>query len=113
MVHIRDIPLPYPTDTDQPHRLRFGEFDRIIIDQTDWTCLETTDDGYILQTVSAPRRKFQMAHIRESYLTEIDQLQRKKSYIREFLKREKADQKASVEPDPITDRPLVATTRQD
>jgi hypothetical protein len=54
-----------------------------------------------------------MAHVRESYLTEIDQVRRKKSYVREFLKREKADQKASVEPDLITNRPVVVTTRQE
>jgi hypothetical protein len=54
MARIRDIPLPHVLDFGQAQRLRFEEFDRIILDDDiDWRWVEDTESGHVLQR--APR----------------------------------------------------------
>jgi putative transposase len=50
MARIRDIPLPHVLDYGQAQRLRFEEFDRIILDDDiDYRWVEDTDHGHVLQ----------------------------------------------------------------
>ena len=49
MARILYIPKADPTAAWQPARLHFGKWDRLIIDHVDWRCLETNDDGHVLQ----------------------------------------------------------------
>lgn len=53
MARIRDIPLPHVLDYGQAQRLRFEEFDRIILadDGIDYRWVEDTDHGHVLQAV--------------------------------------------------------------
>jgi putative transposase len=49
MARILYIPKADPTAAWQPARLHFGKWDRLIIDHVDWRCVETNDDGHVLQ----------------------------------------------------------------
>jgi putative transposase len=49
MARILYIPKADPTAPWQPARLHFGKWDRLIIDHVDYRCVETNDDGHVLQ----------------------------------------------------------------
>jgi hypothetical protein len=50
MARIRDIPLPLVLDFGQAQRLRFGEFDRILLDDDiDYRWVEDTKYGHVLR----------------------------------------------------------------
>lgn len=52
MARIRDIPQPHVLDFGQVQRLRFAEFDRIILDDgIDYRWVEDTDSGHVLLDV--------------------------------------------------------------
>ncbi len=49
MTRIRTIPRPPPLHEGAAFRLHFGSSDRIVIDEVDYICIETNDDGHIFQ----------------------------------------------------------------
>lgn len=49
MVRVRQTPHRIDGASGQPVRMRFGEYDRIVIDDIDWRCLETNEDGHLFQ----------------------------------------------------------------
>jgi putative transposase len=62
MARILHIPKADPTALWQPARLHFGKWDRIIIDHVDYRCVETNDDGHVLQAAHDKNIKKGFSH---------------------------------------------------
>jgi len=63
MVQVRNIPKPVAGASGQPHRMRFGKFDRIILaDGIDWRCEDTDEFGHVLRAAHDKKVRRAISH---------------------------------------------------
>lgn len=62
MVKVRQVPDPIAGAFGQPERMRFGDDDRIVLDEIDWRRRLTNDDGHVFQAAHDDKIKRTFTH---------------------------------------------------